>query len=102
MGVIICKKHGQQGINLVPPALRQAVLDEKPLPRDQVHKVKFVFDGEEGSWWWCDKKSIKRYSIPLNRVLTEDEYFTLSEQILSEPVCYSCLEEWLSNSGWGA
>lgn len=99
MGVIICKKHGQQFVDLVPPALRQAVLDRKPLSRHQLHKVRNVYlDGDEETWFWCDAASVERHSIPLGRVLTEDEYWRLSERIPLQPVCCRCLDESLSKN----
>ncbi|HZF35094.1 MAG TPA: hypothetical protein VE914_14960 [Candidatus Angelobacter sp.] len=97
MGVLICETHGQQFIRLVSPALRSASIEHRSFSRSDLCKVRHVyFDGEKETWFWCDRDATRRFAIPLERPLSEDEYWGLPLPL--EPVCPRCFDEWLKKN----
>jgi hypothetical protein len=91
MGVMQCKQHGTQGVSLVCPHVRLALLADTPLTGvREVRLAGDMLDGQSIVYPLCD---LCLDSFGLDHTLIGDlDWETWFERLTLEPVCGQCYQ----------
>ena len=87
MGKIICEKHGEQGIVMTCPHVRQDILMGTATIDSLVTATQEIESQVAFYLGYCDTCA-KQYGVPLDGVFPESEFDNRSEQ----PVCSQCFQ----------
>jgi hypothetical protein len=97
MALILCEIHGETGAALVSPDIKKVFINRMPNPSQAVHQVKVILFDQPTTFCWLSSEIVDRFDIPVNRILSEDEFSSYRE-IPLEPVCGQCFLKWLKNA----
>lgn len=98
MGLIVCEIHGTTGIALVSSDIEKDFVHKVQYPPQKVHQIKVNLFDHPTTFCWLSSEVAARFNIPLDRILSLDEFDSYGELPL-EPVCGECFLEWLNKSG---
>lgn len=96
MGRMICEIHGITGITLVTSDISKDFLSNDQGPSEEYHQIKVnPFDDHIVTYCWISSDVADQLGIPVNKILSLDEFDSYRELPL-EPVCGECFLEWIN------